>query len=151
MTRVLGIDPGINGAYALIAGDTVIVDDLPIANKALDAGEFSRIIKALRVDHAVVELVHAMPKNSPNSMFNFGRVVGAIHATIACSGVPMSLVTPQTWKKRWNLGADKERARETAIRLFPAVTGLSRKCDVDRAEALLIATHWLETKRATTF
>jgi crossover junction endodeoxyribonuclease RuvC len=143
--RVLGIDPGLTGAYALIAGSSVIVDDLPVVEKTIDAAELLRILSVLKPDVAILERVGAMPGNSPNSMFNFGRAVGSIAATVACAGIRTELVTPQVWKRAYNIGRDKEASRALAIRLFPAVTGLARKKDADRAEALLIA-HWFNQK-----
>ena len=145
--RILGIDPGLSGAYALLTNATAIVDDLPVVAKSIDAAEFHRIVQALKPDVAVVEQVGAMPGNSPNSMFTFGRCYGSILATLACAGIPVKLATPAYWKKHFKLNSDKERSRQLAIQLFPAVTGLSRKKDDGRAEALLLARFYLETEK----
>ena len=50
------------------------------------------------------------------------------------------LVSPQTWKRLFQLGADKRECRVTATRLFPLnVTDFCRVRDDGRAEAALIA------------
>jgi crossover junction endodeoxyribonuclease RuvC len=145
--RILGIDPGLSGAYALLTNATAIVDDLPVVSKTIDAAEFYRIVQALKPDVAVVERVGVMPGNGAVSMFNFGQSVGSIHAVLACAGVPMKLVTPAYWKKHFNLSSDKERSRQLAIQQYPMTTGLSRKKDDGRAEALLLARFYLETMK----
>lgn len=145
MKKILGIDPGLSGAYAILHGDDATVDDLPIVDKHLDAAMLQRIVKMYAPDTAIVERVGAMPGQGVSSMFVFGRCYGAILATLACAGVPTVLVTPAQWKKKFSLGKDKERSRELAIRTFPTVEGLSRKKDEGRAEALLLALYARET------
>jgi hypothetical protein len=149
--KILGIDPGLSGAYAFLTNAGATVGDLPVVGKAIDAAELHRIIYAERPDVAVVEAVSAMPGNGAVSMFNFGKSVGAIHAVLACVGVRTVLVTPSVWKKHFKLDRDKEKSRALAIRTFPQTTGLSRKRDDGRAEALLLALYHQETaKRAAT-
>jgi crossover junction endodeoxyribonuclease RuvC len=150
---IIGIDPGLSGAYALLTDADATVGDLPIVNKHLDAAEFLRIIKAQPIDLAIVEAVTARPGNGSVSSFTFGRCYGAILATLACAGIRTITASPAHWKKAMGLNADKERSRARAIMEFPAVTGLARKRDEGRAEALLLALHArnLETaKRAAT-
>jgi crossover junction endodeoxyribonuclease RuvC len=136
---IIGIDPGLSGAYALLTDAYATVGDLPIVNKHLDAAEFLRIIKAQPIDLAIVEAVTARPGNGSVSSFTFGRCYGAILATLACAGLRTITVPPAVWKRRMNLSADKERSRARAIMEFPQTTGLSRRRDEGRAEALLLA------------
>jgi crossover junction endodeoxyribonuclease RuvC len=59
----------------------------------------------------------------------------------------MVQVTPSKWKKHFGLSSDKEQARGLAIQRFPLIAEcLNRKKDADRAEALLIAQWYLETR-----
>jgi len=76
------------------------------------------------------------------STFKFGRATGAIEATVALCGVPMSVVEASVWKRRFGLyGTEKETPRLLAIqkisRLARAVqsaaTPQSRRSDADRA------------------
>jgi hypothetical protein len=87
----------------------------------------------------VVENVHAMPAQGVSSTFKFGRGVGIIHGVAGALRLPITLVTPRQWKSFHSLVADKEQARELAIRKWPEHNRhLDRKKDADRAEALLI-------------
>jgi crossover junction endodeoxyribonuclease RuvC len=97
---------------------------------------------------AVVERVASMPKQGVASTFKFGMATGIIHGVLAACDVPVHLVTPSVWKRGMGLiGADKEASRALALRLFPQVTGLDRKMDHGRAEALLMG-HWFMLSRS---
>ena len=74
-------------------------------------------------------------------MFNFGKGFGLWLGILAGLGIPHTLVTPQAWKKEMMQGmGDKDAARIRAQELFPhCVDSLSRKKDIGRADALLIA------------
>jgi hypothetical protein len=146
--RVLGVDPGVSGAYALLGpnGAAPIIDDLPIVDRQINAGEWRRIIEAITPDAAVVELVHSMPKQGVASTFRFGMACGLIRGVLLGAGVPIINVAPTVWKKHFRLvGSDGELSRALATRRFPALPGLARKKDHNRAEALLIALWKLET------
>jgi crossover junction endodeoxyribonuclease RuvC len=148
---VLGIDPGTTGACALYSshcspesGLRWVIIDLPVlgsGKKELHAGELMRWLQHFSPEHAVLELVHATPHWGNASTFQFGRMFGAIQATLACSGISHTLVTPREWKKFFNLkGPDKEASRVRAAHLFPDQSKvLARKLDQNRAEAMLIA------------
>lgn len=139
-----GIDPGSrSGAVAWVADDgRATVHDLPLV-----AGElYPHALRAILLDApesasaVFVERVSAMPRQGVASTFAFGRAVGAIHASVQLAGLRLELVTPSAWKRALGLGKDKEAARALALRRFPALAAdLARSKDVDRAEALLIA------------
>lgn len=140
---VLGIDPGsVSGAYAFMDTDDQmipIVGDLPVANRMVDAAQFSRLVQFFQPKAAIVEQVSAMPKQGATSGFRFGQGVGIIHGVIQASGVAMHLVPASAWKKQYRLTSDKELSRSMAIRLFPLVEGMHLKKHHGRAEALLLA------------
>lgn len=147
--RVIGIDPGsVSGAGALLDTNDpqlICVFDLPVVADGLDPAQLTRVFRNFDAHMAVVERVSAMPGQGVSSMFKFGRAYGTILGVLAALEVPTHLVTPVVWKKHFGLpGKDKERAREFAIRMFPQVSGLSRKKDAGRAEALLISKWFLE-------
>ena len=80
-----------------------------------------------------------MPGQGVSSMFGFGVSYGILQGVIASLGIPSVLVTPQRWKKAAGLmGKPKDYARTLAQRLYPAAE-LSRKKDIGRADAILIA------------
>ena len=148
--RVLGVDPGaVSGAYALVTSNPQAialptVDDIPIVDRQVNAAEWSRIVKQLKPDVAVVEQVGAMPKQGVSSMFKFGMGCGLIRGVLAGAGVPIISVTPAKWKKHFSLNSDAEKSRALAIRRFPTAP-LARKKDHGRAEALLMALWKIET------
>jgi crossover junction endodeoxyribonuclease RuvC len=76
-------------------------------------------------------------------VFSLGDTVGCIRGVVATKGYPLELITPQSWKKRFGLSADKEQAQAKAIELYPQPP-LSRVKDHGRAEAILIARHGWE-------
>jgi hypothetical protein len=143
--RILGVDPGVSGAYALLSHVAEIVDDLPVVNRQVDGAEWRRRLATLKPDVAVVELVHSMPKQGVASTFRFGMACGIIRGVLSGAGVPIVDVAPTVWKKHFKLDSDAEKSRALAIRRFPTSPALARKKDHNRAEALLIALWKLET------
>jgi crossover junction endodeoxyribonuclease RuvC len=147
---IIGIDPGIRGALAVVhAIDDIalLCDAIDIPTVGIGAGE--RVdVAAVRdwVQHhkptmALIERAQAMPRQGASSGFKYGRAVGALEAAIVTCEVPIEIVEPATWKRFFRLpGKDKELSRQRAIQLFPAAHAmLARKRDHGRAEAALIA------------
>lgn len=158
MTMILGIDPGVTGACALIGPSTSSIYglvDMPtvIANKSSNRQMVNAYALAETIRRwvheakgeivAVTENVNAMPEQGVASVFAFGKAYGATIGVIAALGVSLEIVTPQRWKKHYGLSADKEQARELAVRLFPTAH-LTLKRHHNRAEALLIARYYRE-------
>jgi hypothetical protein len=146
--RVLAVDPGVSGAYALLVDDGIsppVVDDLPVVANQINAGAWKRTVKSLIPDIAVVEVVHSMPGQGVASTFRFGMACGIIRGVLLGAGVPIIDVTPNTWKKYFRLNNEAEKSRALACQRFPDLPGLARKKDHNRAEALLIALWKLET------
>ena len=145
--KVLAIDPGaVSGAYAFFPemGLLPVVGDLPVVDGQLDGAHFGHMVRHWLPDAAIVERVASMPKQGVASTFKFGMAVGIIHGVLLGGRVPLHLVTPGVWKKHFKLtGTDKDAARALAIRLYPALQGLSRKKDQGRADALLIGDWFL--------
>ncbi|HEY1431857.1 MAG TPA: hypothetical protein VGF39_09555 [Stellaceae bacterium] len=143
--RILGVDPGVSGGYAMLdSGAVVEIDDLPVVNKQINAAHWRHVVERLEPEVAVVEDVHSMPKQGVASTFKFGMAVGLIRGVLIGAGVPIISVAPTVWKKFHHLiGDDGEKARALAISRFPRLEGLARKRDHNRSEALLIALwHW---------
>lgn len=155
--RILGIDPGINGAAAIYSTDAHawMVIDLPTVGqdgqRRINAPALKDWLAKYAINRAFLELAQAMPSipgadgvrrgMGSVSSFHYGRTAGAIDATVACCNIPITYVTPQSWKRFYGLkGADKELSRAMAIQRFPTLARhLERKLDNNRAEAALIA------------
>lgn len=155
----VGIDPGLDGAIAIIDLDRteVLVCDTPTIGvdkpsghrreynegmmRSIIQGFISRVGGSPMRVECGLENVHAMPGQGVRSMFTMGVGSGTWRGMLAMAGVPYKLVTPQTWKKYHGLiGSDKEASRLLAIQGHPNVADrLARKKDHGRAEALLLA------------
>jgi crossover junction endodeoxyribonuclease RuvC len=146
------IDPGsVHAAVAVFHdGTPVFVDDIRTVNGMLDAVAFAHALSDMKVQHMVVENVHAMPLQGLSSTFKFGMGVGIIHGVAGALRLPLTLVTPSQWKAFHGLDRDKEKSRQLAIRKWPEHNRhLDRKKDADRAEALLIGDwYWVRVVRA---
>jgi crossover junction endodeoxyribonuclease RuvC len=162
--KTLGVDPGLGGALAIydpdkthLSGMRWIVLEMPIVGDPpeVNAPAIRDWLRKYSPDQAYLERVNAMPsipgKNGlrramgAQSAFRFGGTFYALKAILACCDIPVSLVTPQTWKRQYGLkGPEKELSRLRALELFPeASTYLGRKRDQNIAEAMLIAAHRL--------
>lgn len=145
--RVLGIDPGLGGAFAMWDSglNFLLVHDMPIkpmskGKKAVCAATCADILDAMEPDVALIERVHAMKGQGVSSCFNFGVSYGIVQGVVTAHRIPLHLITPQEWKKHHRLGSDKGAARGLASRLFPSQAALFLRIrDDGRAEAALLA------------
>lgn len=137
----LGIDPGHKGAVACITpeGSFVFVQDLPQTNE--EWLEILKIDYSNPLSYCALENVHALPNQSTVAGFTFGKNVGKaelLAANMSTAEEPL-LVTPQKWKKYFDLKRDKRESVELARELFPDAKELLLYSKDGRAEALLIA------------
>lgn len=148
--KILGVDPGVTGAFAVI--DTrdiarVHVVDMPVVMvkskrqvRQIPEDMVAEIVLRIRPHFAIIERVHAMPRQGVSSMFNFGCSWGIVRGVLAGLQIPRSYVSPAEWKRRYALGPDKQEARLRAASLFPSCAALfERRRDDGRAEAALLA------------
>lgn len=135
------IDPGSVAAAVAVFhdGTPVFVDDLHTVSGMVDPVSLAKALTDMRINHVVIENVHAMPKQGVSSTFKFGMGTGIIHGVAGALRLPVTLVTPNQWKSYHRLNADKEKARKLAMSKWPDQHHrLERAKDVNRAEALLI-------------
>ena len=147
-TGLLAIDPGLNGAYAILGhrGEFIKCDELPRFGKLVDAVNLGLMISSMRPERAVIEKVGAMPKQGVSSTFAFGAAYGIAIGCVAGVGIPLVYVTPGKWKAHFRLlGKEKDASRELAIRIFPeAASHLTLKRHHGRSDALLLARYALD-------
>lgn len=154
MGVIVGIDPGLEGAYALFDVDSgyIQLGDLPTSGdktkRQIEGAILRDILTCHQVEAVIVELVGAMPKQGISSTFRFGQATGEVLGVVKGMRLPLWRVTPQAWKKHFGLiGKEKEDGRQLAIHRFPkAASMMARKMDHGRADALLIAAHHIETE-----
>lgn len=135
----IGIDPGKDGALALIR-ESGAVELVPFSPEDYRTALFQIQGSECR---CCLERVGAMPKQGVTSMFRFGENFGFIQGLLTAYSIPFELVTPQKWKKEFQITGDKNSSVTVCKRLFPAVS-LRRtdRCKKDHdglAEALLMA------------
>ena len=158
---IIGIDPGLNGAIAVLENNKVLnIFDVPVMpegkknkrqiNSAQLVKMLEEIIKDLDKNEVtvVVENVSAMPGQGVTSMFNFGQTFGAIKGICAALSLPIFFVRPAKWKKHFDLiNSSKDSSRTKAIELYPTISDkLSKKKDVNKSDAILIARFYSETR-----
>jgi crossover junction endodeoxyribonuclease RuvC len=157
---ILGVDPGLSGALALLQVNPngvlrlLSVADMPLVavkKSTKTQNEINLPLLSVLVAppmaelpaRAVIELVHAMPGQGVVSMFRFGQALGAVSGVCAALGIPTTFMPPREWQRavRHTGRADKSASRLLASELYPEKAHLfSRVKDDGRAEAVLIAT-----------
>ncbi len=144
---VIGIDPGLDGGIAIISDAGVLIYDMPTVEYSISGGKMRREINIgaltsiIRKVHgtAYVEALNGRPGRGATE-FRLGETYGMIKAVCVLTGTPYKLVSPQRWKKHFNLTKDKDTSRAKASAIFPDRAKMfARKKDDGRAEAALIA------------
>ena len=159
---IIGIDPGISGAICFYEkGEVLYVIDMPTMaegkkNKRQVNGRqiFNEILQRtlnynLSNVSVVIEQVSAMPGQGVTSMFNFGQSYGVVKGICAAMQLPIFFVRPAKWKKHFGLiNSQKDASRTKAIEMFPKISSfLSKKKDANKADAILIASFFENTRK----
>jgi crossover junction endodeoxyribonuclease RuvC len=157
--RIFGVDPGLSGGIAILDDNKVKeMIDMPVMsdgkknkrqlNSALLAQLIKENIKDIEDTAIVVEQVNAMPGQGVTSMFNFGQTFGAIKGICAALTLPTFFVRPAKWKKHFELiNSSKDASRTKVIEMYPLLAEkLSKKKDVNKSDAVLIARYFSETR-----
>ena len=157
--KIIGIDPGLSGAIAILENKNVLkLFDMPVMaegkkNKTqLNSAQLVSIIRENIKNNeevaVVVEQVNAMPGQGVTSMFNFGQTFGAIKGVCAALNLPIFFVRPSKWKKYFELiNSSKDSSRTKVIEMYPSLSSqLSKKKDVNKSDAILIARYYNDTR-----
>ena len=157
--KIIGIDPGLSGAIAILENNKVInIYDIPVMsegkknkrqlNSALLVALIKENINRDEEVAVVVEQVNAMPGQGVTSMFNFGQTFGALKGICAALDLPIFLVRPSKWKKHFELiNSSKDSSRTKVIEMYPKLSKqLAKKKDVNKSDAILIARFYSETR-----
>ena len=159
--KIFGIDPGVSGAICVLKeGKILEVYEMPTMidgkknKRQVNGAEVTNIfLKELNNEDTakvVVEHVTAMPGQGVTSMFNFGQSFGVLKGICAALKLPIYFVRPVKWKKHFNLiKTNKDASRTKVIEIFPYISSkISRKKDSNKADSILIAKYFEETKNA---
>ena len=140
--KIIGIDPGLTGAIAVLEDKKVIeLFEMPVMaegkknKRQLNSAQLVKLLKD-NIDNkkneevsVVVEQVNAMPGQGVTSMFNFGQSFGAIKGICAALGLSIFFVRPSKWKKHFELiNSSKDSSRTKVIEMYPVLSSrLSKK------------------------
>ena len=157
--KIIGIDPGLSGAIAVLENNKVInIFDIPVMSegkknkKQLNSALLVNLLKEnINKDEevaVVIEQVNAMPGQGVTSLFNFGQTFGALKGICAALELPIFFVRPSKWKKHFELiNSSKDASRTKVIEMYPKLSNqLAKKKDVNKSDAILIAKFFSETR-----
>ena len=151
--RVCGIDPGTNGAIAVLDSknpDSVALLDLAKVTP-FDAYQW---LHKQQPNSVWIEDVHSLYGMSAKSNFGFGKNLGIVTAIakIAINGQTVKTVTPKIWQKYVGVTvrgkAIKKQVAEIAQSLYPTAELHGKRGGLldGRADALMIAHYGLHNK-----
>lgn len=159
---VVGIDPDVSGALALLKRDgsglgyIAQVFDNPYVQvsvgkrvrKRLDAKSIVQLLQSFDVPcgtTAYIEQSIPFPKDGKQGWWSGGFGYGMWIGVLVASGFSVVPVSAISWKNHFELlgsSSSKDDSRKAATALFPSLSSsLTRKKDHGRAEALLIAAY----------
>lgn len=156
MGIVIGIDPGVSGAIAIvyhggIGGDGIECHDMPTVEVRGKRHVCQHGLRGVlqehdlrSVDTVVLEHVQGVQNSGATSAFNFGRSFGVVEGLVAGMQLPLTLVRPQAWTKALGVSRDKGDHRRVAANLWPHHAKLfARVKDDGRADAALLCRWYL--------
>jgi crossover junction endodeoxyribonuclease RuvC len=169
MTIIIGVDPGLTGALALLSHHGLqAVHDIPTMIKGngegavknqVDPGALSDLLRAwiegkdkneimvMIESQGPVRLPPRKKGGSPRilggaSAFSLAYTAGVIEGVVTALRLPRELVTPSVWKKALGLtakGADKKALARAMAQRYYPEENFRLSKSHNRAEAVLIA------------
>jgi len=151
---IVGLDPGAKGCAAFLTGSgataRIELFDLPYVDGHLNYRAYRDLLRRWSPNVAYIENVWPRSSRAPNnkgqgmgfvSGSKFMDNVGALKGITACEVDDCHLVTPVSWKRRFNLlKQPKSESRRMFAELMPACAKLVQRVkDDSRAEAGLIS------------
>lgn len=127
----IGIDPGASGGIVVVNRRGAVEDYFHTPETLMELWSiFEQITRRYSSATAVIEKVHAMPKQGATSMFSFGMRLGELLMALTAAGIPFQEVPPKEWQKAFRIVGKKPnesgshfktRILTVAHRLFPDV------------------------------
>ncbi len=152
---VIGIDPGLGGAFVLLGPDIFEARIMPVKNKnEIDYEDVAEILGdwIFKADHIFLERAVAF-RMGTTAAFNYGRGFAALEIASMDSGIPVTYVEPRKWTKMIHAGikADLKPKMKSLIALDRLHANLRGKILCNRngklhdgiVDALLIASFGL--------
>lgn len=138
--RFAGIDPGSNGAIAVIDENVTLLYLQGWSSKTHAPDHVADLLHETltkhKILHAYVEKQQSMPKQGVKSTFTLGTYYGAVWAAVQLARAPYTLVPPTRWKRKiYLVGESKKETINRAMRMFIP----KRKITHHEADALFLA------------
>jgi crossover junction endodeoxyribonuclease RuvC len=152
---LLGIDPGISGAIAVLDLETLDLIDgfvLPSGDGRINVADLLDHLDDLAplpIGQVVIENVHSMPRQGVSTTFTFGRAFGTIEGVMLARRVPVDYIAPHVWKKKLSMPKDdKDGPRQWARRRWPQSDLFGTKVRGQAiADAAALAVAWAQVNR----
>jgi crossover junction endodeoxyribonuclease RuvC len=150
----IGIDPGLDGAIAVIGDGRPEIYDMPVVTKLrrrkgkkvevrqVDEEGLTSLMESFpSVCRVTIEDLLPMSKRGAIAAFSLGRSFGIVLGVAAALGFAYQLASPQRWKREFGLiGRDKNTSIMRAKGLSPsAAKYMTKASHHGRADALLLA------------
>ena len=150
---IMGVDPGSKGGLSIIKNCSnklpkiMFFTRMPVVNiygkKIVDTLKICGDLSKYKIDIAIIEKVHAMPRQGVTSSFQFGRSFGGIEALCYIFAKRVDYVAPAVWKKAIGLGSSKKDSLDMARLKFGNQDVWKIKSNDGIAEASLLTLYWL--------
>ena len=147
---VLGIDPGLSGAFVWFSPNGITYEPMPLnAEKRVDFVQAQALIQKFPLDHVFIERAMPMAMGAKHA-FNYGQDFKSLLLALELSFVSFTLIEPSKWTKVIHAGVSadlkpKAKSLVAAKRLVPKFLNelpkgkVSGKIDEGGLDALLIA------------
>lgn len=161
MPIVIGVDPGVSGAFAAYDTETkriIDVHDMPVWHQtvgktkrarvdALAVAELFDYFVMIGAELVIIESVGGRPGQGASAGFSFGYGVGIIAMAAVMSKLIIETTPPSVWKKLLNVPGKSKAGEEDiihrAIELMPQDRSMflsaKHKPMIDRIEAAMLA------------
>lgn len=159
---IIGIDPGLTGAIVVLGKGWAVLDAfaMPVfkhrAGNRVDGAALASRLSCWDDAHAVLEEVHAMPKDGAIAAHTFGRSVGVVQGVVQALNMPLTEVSPVAWKKAARTSVTKKAiegvrvdATEAEVVAYKARLAKAARDakDVSRGRAIELWPQWEELRR----
>ena len=158
--KILGVDPGLSGALAVLeigAEDVRVLEiiDVPVlgnkTKQSIDVISVQQFLLNHGPQHCIFERARSMPRQGVASTFRYGVATGMLFATVMLCAIPVISIDPGEWKRKMRLGRDKQLSRQRALEVLPSGHEyFKRRRDHNRAEAALLALYGARTRLMAT-
>ncbi len=160
MKIIIGIDPGLSGAIAILDNEYNIMATTAMlmhGNQLDLTGIADWIERSIVMDGtpiiSCIEKVASMPGQGVKSVWTFGFNTGVIHGILATFEIPRFIVAPNVWQKSvlsFTNKGDKQASVNFCRRVYPHISLLaterSKKPHTGIADAICIARYAIKTQ-----